>query len=192
MRQGWNVGVWVLAIAVGVVAGWAIAGAPGLSADEDLVVASPTGPSPGVPVVPATREDSENASADVPTTEPAELVEPVEPVEPAEAESEPPPSPPPARPPGDTTVLVANGTGVAGVATRWSEELASEGFSVLPAVDGDPTPSTVVWFEPGWVAEAELVAGRLREGLTPVPLPVPAPLDPGGAGVIVLVGEELA
>jgi LytR cell envelope-related transcriptional attenuator len=91
------------------------------------------------------------------------------------------------------TVLVANGSGLPGVAGKTTTFLASKGITTLKAVDANTSdvPETVVYFTEGYQAQAQAVAQQLGgvqvAGLVPNPPPV---ADLGGANVLVVVGKK--
>lgn len=97
----------------------------------------------------------------------------------------------PVRPPSEVTVQVLNyGEGIPGAAGRLTQQLAQEGYQILPATDFSPTqdPSRI-WYRDGFAAEAnellEFVPGARVE-----PLPQPD-LSPAANIIIVLgIGYE--
>jgi hypothetical protein len=104
------------------------------------------------------------------------------------------------RPPDEVTVLVANGSGIAGAAGALSTQLQGLGYHTAEP-DNTPAPvsSSNVFYIPGFEAEARAVAQSL--GLDPdaegvvaeVPSPVPT-LDAsmGAANLLVVMGPDLA
>lgn len=103
---------------------------------------------------------------------------------------------PVARPPAEVTVLVANGSGVAGAAGAFTEQIGASGYVTATPTNltgGGRTDASVVYFTEGFEAEAAALAGTL----SPVPvvqaLPEPAPVDDlRGAAVLLVVGPDLA
>jgi hypothetical protein len=99
------------------------------------------------------------------------------------------------RPPAEVKVLVANGSETTGAAGSTSEALAALGY-----VTGNPTNAndlvqqTVVFFEPGYQAEAEVLAEALGlETSAAQPIPTPAPVtDMQLSNVLVVVGPDIA
>src|SRR5262245_61859466 len=57
-------------------------------------------------------------------------------------------------------VVVANASGVAGSAGKWTQGLSNLGYSVLPATNAAQSgqPTTAVYFLPGFDAQATMVA----------------------------------
>jgi hypothetical protein len=104
------------------------------------------------------------------------------------------PPAPQARPPAEVRVLVANGSGVAGVATRFKDQLAGAGYNALAPVNttSRPLPS-VVYFAPGFDAEADALAATLAPAPPVEAIPAEPPVEQlGEADVLVVVGPELA
>jgi hypothetical protein len=93
-------------------------------------------------------------------------------------------------------VLVLNGSGKSGVAGNASEQLKALNYTLLEAGNavGGPFPQSVVYFVPGYDADAATIAGKL--GLPPTavqPLPTPPPAsvgDPKDANIVVIVGTD--
>ena len=100
------------------------------------------------------------------------------------------------REPGDVSVLVANGSGVAGLAGQLSEEVGAAGYETAqPAnIDEDaPVSSSTVYYADGYAEEAEALAATLSPQPPVAPMPDPAPVaDLRGATVLVVVGPDLA
>lgn len=100
-----------------------------------------------------------------------------------------------ARPPGDVTVLVANGSGVAGQARRLTDTLRNQGFAMRNPKDSVPLTASVIYFRPGFAAEAEAVQTSLATSTPVAPMPVPDPLvgdtvDLVPVEVLVLIGGD--
>lgn len=99
------------------------------------------------------------------------------------------------RPPAEVKVLVANGSETAGAAGSQSDALEALGY-----VTGNPTNAndlvqqTVVYFEPGYQAEAEVLAEALGlDASAARPIPTPAPVtDMQLSNVLVVVGPDIA
>jgi polyisoprenyl-teichoic acid--peptidoglycan teichoic acid transferase len=93
--------------------------------------------------------------------------------------------------PGGVSVVVLNGTGVAGAASAAATELGTVGFTVPPEAVGDAEAvglaRTVVRFEPGFEASADLVERHLAGGADLEPV---ADLDAGP--IVVVVGDDWA
>lgn len=99
------------------------------------------------------------------------------------------------RAPGEVTVVVLNGTSVAGAAGKYSTAIGSAGYQMLES--GNATaqiPITQVFFTEGFELEAAAVA--LAAGapatVTPALLPTPPPGEVGAANVVVVIGADLA
>lgn len=110
------------------------------------------------------------------------------------ATTAPPPTTPQARPAAEVRVLVANGSGVAGLATRYKDQLAGAGYNALAPVNttSRPLPS-VVYFAPGFDAEAAALAAALAPAPPVAAMPAEPPVEQlGEADVLVVVGPELA
>lgn len=100
---------------------------------------------------------------------------------------------PAVRPPGEVQVLVLNGSGVAGAAGRLTTALKTDGYvtgaTPLAPADTARRQGTVVYFRPGFDAEAGAVAAKVAAGTPTQALPDPPP--PGTvsqAEVIVVLG----
>ena len=94
--------------------------------------------------------------------------------------------------PAAVHVFVANGSGTTGAAAKASQVLAGKGYPT-PGTGNAPTASvTHVFYTPGHVAQAQLVAKSLDLPLTAVaPMPNPAPVTGlGSATVLVVIGSD--
>lgn len=123
-----------------------------------------------------------------PTAEPSELPAPT---------PTPDAASPGAADPASVTVLVANSTGVDGLAGTTTTEIANTfGYSTLDAVDstGPALDTTVVYFVPGFRADAEQLAASF--GLGPsaaLAMPAAPPVDDlGTAQLLVVLGTDQA
>lgn len=99
------------------------------------------------------------------------------------------------RPPAEVSVIVLNGTSVAGVAGAYSEALGSAGYQMLePGNATTKTAATLVYFAEGFEAEAVAVAtaAGAPDTIAPEPIPQPPPGDVGAANVVVVIGTDLA
>jgi hypothetical protein len=100
------------------------------------------------------------------------------------------------REPGDVSVLVANGSGVAGLAGDLSERVGAAGYETAEPAnisEDDAVSSSTVYYADGYEAEAEAVATTLSPQPPVAPMPDPAPVaDLRGATVLVVVGPDLA
>jgi LytR cell envelope-related transcriptional attenuator len=101
---------------------------------------------------------------------------------------------PSTRPAGEIIVLVANGSGVEGAASRQVEALRGGGYQVLdPANAPANVDATQVWATSGFEADAAAMAAQIGapEGSVQ-PMPNPPPMDSQGAHVLVILGPDLA
>jgi hypothetical protein len=101
----------------------------------------------------------------------------------------------PPKTPAEVTVIVLNGTSVGGAAGKYSTAIGSAGYQMLePGDAATKIPATQVFFTPGFEREAAAVA--LAAGapatVTPAALPTPPPGEVGAAGVVVVIGADLA
>ena len=102
-----------------------------------------------------------------------------------------------AAPAASLSIMVANGNGSAGIATKWAGELVTLGYSKPQVGDTSPTETWVVYY----VAEFEQDATRLARELSSVPGASPvviAPIDeapttqPGFEGqLLVVIGAAI-
>lgn len=99
----------------------------------------------------------------------------------------------PAPLPADVVVLVANGSGVSGLAGRTTDELTALGYQTLPPgnVDAGATTTSVFYVDGGEAAAAEVATALGLPATTVKPLPTPAPIpDIGTAVVLVVLGAD--
>jgi hypothetical protein len=99
------------------------------------------------------------------------------------------------RPPAQVKVLVANGSGVTGLAGLVATRLHSAGYDTLASVNATQRVATsIVYYAPGYDREAAALAQTL--GLPPTAvqaLPTPAPVASlSSANILVVVGPDLA
>jgi hypothetical protein len=90
------------------------------------------------------------------------------------------------------TVLVANGSGIQGAAARVTNFLKTKQIQTLPPVDASQKnfAETVVYYTPGYQAQAQAVAQQLG-GVQVAAMPNPPPVASlGGANVLVVVGKK--
>lgn len=101
-----------------------------------------------------------------------------------------------ARPAAEVTVLVANGSGVGGVAGTFTERLGTAGYVMAEPTNvagGGTVPASAVYFTEGFQAEAEALAATLSPVPAVAALPEPAPVaDLREAQVLLVVGPDLA
>jgi hypothetical protein len=102
------------------------------------------------------------------------------------------------RPPAEVPTIVLNDSGIAGAAGAYSDVLASLGYT-LTNPDGanadapGDAAATVVYFAPGFEAEAAAAAvavGAPDTAVAALPATPPGPI--AGASVVVVVGTDLA
>jgi hypothetical protein len=139
----------------------------------------------GVPLVAANDENASEAPQD---DSPEDADESADDGEPAEDDGAP------VRPAEEVTVMVANTTGVAGAASNVTDLLAGGGYQTLdPTNAEDPRETTVVLFIEGFEREAAELSQALADPPTDIePLPDPPPVDPAGAQLVVMLGDDLA
>ena len=98
-------------------------------------------------------------------------------------------------PPASVGVLVANGSNVAGAATKVATELKANGWNTLTAVDTTASvASSTVYYAPGYMASATSIATSLAVPTSAVqPLSTSVPVATvTGADVLVVVGPDIA
>lgn len=98
------------------------------------------------------------------------------------------------KPPAEVTVMVANASGKAGVAGATSTKLKSAGYTKVDTVTAPTLAKTsAVYYSNGAQADAQGVAKVLGlDAATVAALPSPAPVDPKGASVLVVIGADKA
>ena len=100
------------------------------------------------------------------------------------------------RNPAEVAILVANGTGgqVAGAAGRVADVLKGSNYILKnPTNTRAAAEASMVYFQPGYEADAAAVAALLTPapGVQPMPDPIPV-ADLAGAHVLVVVAADLA
>lgn len=95
----------------------------------------------------------------------------------------------------EVSVLVANGTEVNGQATRLTSALRNQGFRTREPRNADAQPASVIYYRPGFAAEAAVVSNVLGGGIDIESMPVPDPsigenIDLVPVDVLVLVGDD--
>jgi hypothetical protein len=103
------------------------------------------------------------------------------------------------RAPGDVPTIVLNDSGVAGAAGTYSDALAAAGYQLTNPdganadAEGDAA-ATVIYFAPGFEAEAAAVGAVIGvpDTIKPTELPTTPPGPIAGASVIVVLGTDLA
>ncbi|MGE3618989.1 MAG: LytR C-terminal domain-containing protein [Acidimicrobiia bacterium] len=99
-----------------------------------------------------------------------------------------------ARPAAQVPVVVLNGTNTGGVAGKYNDALAAQGYQMGNAANANPkVAATAVFFLPGWELEAAAVAAAIGAPPTSVAaLPAAPPGEIGTAQVVVVIGPDLA
>jgi hypothetical protein len=99
------------------------------------------------------------------------------------------------RPPAEVSVIVLNGTSIAGTAGKYSDAIASAGYQMIePGNATSQTPTTLVFYTEGFEAEAVAVAtaAGVPATVSPAPLTDPPPGEVGAANVVVVIGTDIA
>ena len=104
---------------------------------------------------------------------------------------------PVARPPAEVPTIVLNGSGVTGAAGVYSTALAAAGYQLTNPTganaDGENAATTLVFYAPGFEAEAAAVATAIgAPTLVPAALPTVPPGQISGASVVVVLGTDLS
>ncbi len=105
-----------------------------------------------------------------------------------------------ARPAAEVNVLVANGVGTAGIAGSTADVLVADGY-IGVAADAPNTPTSVIFYQPGFDADAREVAtilGATPDVIQPLPVDGSVPvnqnaIDDGraaAANVVVIIGTD--
>jgi hypothetical protein len=96
--------------------------------------------------------------------------------------------------PAEVTVLVANGAGIPGLASKIGDQLKGANFVVAePGNTKAPADESAVFFTPGYEADAAAIAALLTPAPKVAPLPSPAPVDDmKSAHVLVVAAADLA
>lgn len=100
------------------------------------------------------------------------------------------------RPPAEVPTIVLNGSGVTGAAGRYSEFLAGLGYTLTNPAGANAdsnTDTTLVYFAPGFDAEAAAMVAALGSpaGVVPAPLPTTPPGPIAAASVVVVLGSDI-
>lgn len=100
---------------------------------------------------------------------------------------------PPARNPAEVTVLVANGAGIDGLASRISDTLKAANYvTAEPGNTKAPADESAVFYTPGYEADARAIALLLNPQPVVEALPDPAPVDDmKSANVVVVAAADL-
>jgi hypothetical protein len=96
--------------------------------------------------------------------------------------------------PAQVTVLVANGSGVSGAAGKVATTLKGSNYVTLPSVNTtSPASASVVYYVPGYEADAKAVAALLKPVPGTAAMPTPPPVaNLQNANVVVVVAADLA
>jgi hypothetical protein len=99
----------------------------------------------------------------------------------------------PARAPAEVKVIVANASAVKGAAGGGRTALINAKYNVLAPANATATPTSSVFFIPGYDRDAAGVAAALQLPANLVkPMPAPLPFDTKGAHVAVVLGADHA
>jgi hypothetical protein len=101
---------------------------------------------------------------------------------------------PPAHNPAEVTVLVANGAGIGGLASKIAETLNGANYiTAEPTNTRAPADESMVYFTPGYEADAVAIAALLSPQPQVASLPEPPPVESlAGAHVLVVAAADLA
>jgi hypothetical protein len=102
-------------------------------------------------------------------------------------------APPTTHVPAQVRVIVLNGGGPTGSAGTSSTALTAAGYTAREPGDTADVPASVVYFNPGFDADAAAVATTLRIGAAPQPMPATPPEGapaPTEVDVVVVLGPE--
>ena len=96
--------------------------------------------------------------------------------------------------PSKVTVLVANGAGINGLASKIGDKLKAANYvTAEPGNTKAPADESAVYFLPGYEADANAIAALLTPAPKVAALPNPAPVaDQKNAKVIVVAAADLA
>ena len=100
----------------------------------------------------------------------------------------------PPRDPAEVTVLVANGAGIGGLAGRIAETLNGANYvTAEPTNTRAPANESVIFYTPGYEADAAAIAALLSPTPRTEALPDPPPVESiGTANVLVVAAADLA
>jgi hypothetical protein len=181
MQQRGEKGLWVLAIGISVVAGFAIAGFPGIrSQDADALptttVERSSSRASSSTTTPSTTTTSTTATTVIASTTSTAAAPNVV-----------------VKSPQELTVRVGNGTRTSGAAAKVSEQLAAQGYTTRTPTDAkvNDVAATTVYYRGPHQAEAEVLANAIGLSAGDVlPITDPSPIEPDGAELIVIVGTN--
>jgi hypothetical protein len=96
-------------------------------------------------------------------------------------------------PPASVSVLVANGSGAAGVAGTNADKLKGAGYTTVETTNAPTTAKTAVYYASGAQGDAGAVATALGlDQAVVAALPSPPPVELAGATVLVVIGTDTA
>lgn len=96
-----------------------------------------------------------------------------------------------ARNPADVSVMVANGSGAAGVAGTAADELKAAGYKKVDTTNAAVVTTSAVYYDKGYEADAKAVAAVLKINPASVAeMPASPPAQLGGASVLVVIGPD--
>ena len=94
----------------------------------------------------------------------------------------------PAKAPAAVAVLVLNGSGRPGAATRQSNTLKAKGYQTLTPADAPRRTGNIVYFKPGFDRECTTVATSVDGAPKVEAFPSPAPTGSANASCVVILG----
>ena len=96
--------------------------------------------------------------------------------------------------PASVTVLVANGAGINGLASKIGDKLKAANYvTAEPGNTKAPADQSAVYYTPGYEADANAIAALLTPAPKVEPLPDPPPVDDlKDANVVVVAAADLA
>jgi hypothetical protein len=99
-----------------------------------------------------------------------------------------------ARPAQNVKVLVANGSGISGLAGTVSTRLKGQGYDTLAVTNASHVAASVVYFQPTYTAEGAALAQALSLPASSVqPMPNPPPVSSvGAANIVVVAGPDVS
>lgn len=96
-----------------------------------------------------------------------------------------------AKSPSEVSVMIANGSGKAGVAGQAQTKLKDKGYTKVDTTNASTVSKTAVYHTPESEADARAVAEALGLSESVVaPMPSPPPANAGGATVLVVIGSD--
>lgn len=185
MQQRGEKGLWVLAIGISAVVGFAIAGFPGIrSQDADALPTTTVERSSSVATSSTTSPSASTTSTTTPTTTVIASTRSTAAAPIVVVKS-----------PQELTVRVGNGTRTSGAAAKVSEQLAAQGYTTRTPTDAkvNDLAATTVYYRGPHQAEAEVLANAIGlSAMDVLPITDPSPIEPDGAELIVIVGTNQA